>query len=308
MTKAELVEEVANQSELTKKDAEVIVQTVSDSITDSLQRGEKIELRGFGSFRIRNRSSRQGRNPKTGSGVSRPGQEGSLFQARQGNQGPDQPVMDRLWTPWRFDYINSIGSEEGCVFCRILSEPSDEQNYVLFRGKHCYVILNLFPYTSGHLLVVANRHISRLVDAGPEELPKSSKRPGAAKRRCAANISPTASTLGSISGAQPAPASNTTCTCTFCPAGPAIRILFPSYRKPASCLRNCQGPTRDSGPTSRFDRRRSPESRLVDKRAARPDGAALFTIADPPDASKPCQARSAWRRARRPGGSPVNHI
>jgi integration host factor subunit beta len=66
MTKAELVEEVANESELTKKDAEVIVQTVLDSITESLQRGEKIELRGFGSFRIRNRSSRQGRNPKTG--------------------------------------------------------------------------------------------------------------------------------------------------------------------------------------------------------------------------------------------------
>ena len=69
MTKAELVEEVATQSELTKKDAEVIVQTVLDSITESLQRGEKIELRGFGSFRIRNRSSRQGRNPKTGSTV-----------------------------------------------------------------------------------------------------------------------------------------------------------------------------------------------------------------------------------------------
>jgi integration host factor subunit beta len=72
MTKAELVEEVANESELTKKDAEVIVQTVLDSITESLQRGEKIELRGFGSFRIRKRSSRQGRNPKTGTGVSVP--------------------------------------------------------------------------------------------------------------------------------------------------------------------------------------------------------------------------------------------
>jgi integration host factor subunit beta len=72
MTKAELVEEVANESELTKKDAEVLVQTVLDSITESLQRGEKIELRGFGSFRIRKRSSRQGRNPKTGTGVSVP--------------------------------------------------------------------------------------------------------------------------------------------------------------------------------------------------------------------------------------------
>jgi integration host factor subunit beta len=80
MTKAELVEEVAAQADLTKKDAEVIVQTVLDSITDSLQKGEKIELRGFGSFRIRNRSSRQGRNPKTGSGVSVPAKKVPYFK------------------------------------------------------------------------------------------------------------------------------------------------------------------------------------------------------------------------------------
>ena len=72
MTKAELVDEVAKETDLTKKDAEVVVQTVLDSITDALQRGEGIELRGFGSFRIRSRSSRQGRNPKTGSSVSVP--------------------------------------------------------------------------------------------------------------------------------------------------------------------------------------------------------------------------------------------
>jgi integration host factor subunit beta len=80
MTKAELVEEVAKQSQLTKKDAEMIVQTVLDSITESLQRGEKIELRGFGSFRIRNRSSRQGRNPKTVSGVSVPAKKVPYFK------------------------------------------------------------------------------------------------------------------------------------------------------------------------------------------------------------------------------------
>jgi integration host factor subunit beta len=72
MTKAELVEEVSKESDMTKKDAEVIVQTVLDCITDALQRGEGVELRGFGSFRIRSRSPRQGRNPKTGSDVSVP--------------------------------------------------------------------------------------------------------------------------------------------------------------------------------------------------------------------------------------------
>ncbi len=89
MTKAELVEQVASQSDLTKKDAEVIVQTVLDSITESLQRGEKIELRGFGSFRIRSRSSRQGRNPKTGNGVSVPAKNVPYFK-------PDKEIKDLI--------------------------------------------------------------------------------------------------------------------------------------------------------------------------------------------------------------------
>jgi integration host factor subunit beta len=80
MTKAELVEEVAKSTELTMKDAEVIVQTVLDSIVESLQRGEKIELRGFGSFRIRERASRQGRNPKTGEKVSVPSKKVPYFK------------------------------------------------------------------------------------------------------------------------------------------------------------------------------------------------------------------------------------
>jgi integration host factor subunit beta len=72
MTKAELVEEVSRVSDLTKKDSEVIVETVFQSIIDALHRGEKIELRGFGSFRLRQREPRKGRNPKTGDRVDVP--------------------------------------------------------------------------------------------------------------------------------------------------------------------------------------------------------------------------------------------
>lgn len=72
MTKAELVEEVARTTQLTKKHAEIIVNTVFESIVNSLREGEKIELRGFGSFRIRHRGSRTGRNPKTGDKVKVP--------------------------------------------------------------------------------------------------------------------------------------------------------------------------------------------------------------------------------------------
>lgn len=72
MTKAELVNEVAKSTQLTKKHAEIIVNTVFESIVDSLRHGEKIELRGFGSFRIRQRGARIGRNPKTGAKVKVP--------------------------------------------------------------------------------------------------------------------------------------------------------------------------------------------------------------------------------------------
>src|SRR5215831_8408496 len=80
MTKAELVEEVARVAELTKKHSEVIVNTVFDSIIEALQKDEKIELRGFGSFRIRQRRSRQGRNPKTGDKVDVPAKKIPYFK------------------------------------------------------------------------------------------------------------------------------------------------------------------------------------------------------------------------------------
>jgi len=72
VTKADLVEELVKVSNLSKKHAETIVNTVFSSITEALQRDDKIELRGFGSFRVRRRRSRQGRNPKSGDRVEVP--------------------------------------------------------------------------------------------------------------------------------------------------------------------------------------------------------------------------------------------
>ncbi len=80
MTKAELVEEVSRVSDLTKKHSEVIVDTVFRSIIEALHRGEKIELRGFGSFRLRSRKSRTGRNPKTGEKVEVPSKKIPYFK------------------------------------------------------------------------------------------------------------------------------------------------------------------------------------------------------------------------------------
>ena len=101
MTKAELVEEVSRVSDLTKKHSEVIVDTVFQSIVDALHRGEKIELRGFGSFRLRQREPRKGRNPKTGDKVDvppkkvpyfKPGKELKDLINRSAGDGSEPPL------------------------------------------------------------------------------------------------------------------------------------------------------------------------------------------------------------------------
>ena len=80
MTKADLIEEVARITDVTRRDSEVIVETIFDSIVHSLRAGDKIEIRGFGSFRTRQRQSRIGRNPKTGDRVDVPAKKIPFFK------------------------------------------------------------------------------------------------------------------------------------------------------------------------------------------------------------------------------------
>jgi len=80
MTKAELIERVAVATDVTKKQAESIVDTIFEAIIRSLKQGQKIELRGFGSFRLRERGARIGRNPKTGVKVSVPAKKIPYFK------------------------------------------------------------------------------------------------------------------------------------------------------------------------------------------------------------------------------------
>jgi integration host factor subunit beta len=80
MTKAELIEEVSRVVEMSRKDSEVIVETIFDSVVRALRTGEKIEIRGFGSFRTRQRQPRIGRNPKTGTRVEVPAKRIPFFK------------------------------------------------------------------------------------------------------------------------------------------------------------------------------------------------------------------------------------
>jgi ATP adenylyltransferase len=78
--------------------------------------------------------------------------------------------MDRLWTPWRYQYISTVAGGEECVFCVAASSTDDPKHYVVLRAEHNFVLLNLYPYTSGHVLIAPYQHAANLEEAHPEAL------------------------------------------------------------------------------------------------------------------------------------------
>ena len=76
--------------------------------------------------------------------------------------------MDRLWSPWRLEYVTRGDAKSGCIFCLPLDQHSVP--LVVFEGRSCYVILNLYPYNNGHLMVVPNRHVATFAALAVEEI------------------------------------------------------------------------------------------------------------------------------------------
>ncbi len=71
------------------------------------------------------------------------------------------PGMDYLWTPWRYAYVSTAEKAVGCVFCNAAKE-ADDKALIVHRGRHCFVILNTYPYTPGHVMVVPYAHLDEL--------------------------------------------------------------------------------------------------------------------------------------------------
>jgi ATP adenylyltransferase len=69
--------------------------------------------------------------------------------------------MDYIFTPWRYAYISNAGKISGCVFCEVVKRD-DRDALIVHRGQHCFVILNAFPYTSGHVMIVPYAHVDQL--------------------------------------------------------------------------------------------------------------------------------------------------
>jgi ATP adenylyltransferase len=78
--------------------------------------------------------------------------------------------MDYLWSPWRYQYVTTADQAAGCIFCILPAQNRDSENYIVHRGHRNFVILNRFPYTSGHLMVVPYEHAPTLEDVAKETL------------------------------------------------------------------------------------------------------------------------------------------
>ena len=77
--------------------------------------------------------------------------------------------MDRLWAPWRMEYLKNIDCQgPGCIFCLLPEEKKDKKNLIIDRGEKCFVIMNLYPYNNGHLMVVPYKHTSDCSDLGDD--------------------------------------------------------------------------------------------------------------------------------------------
>ena len=70
--------------------------------------------------------------------------------------------MDYLWTPWRYAYVSGTEKKAGCVFCELPKEKDDAKALIVHRGEHCFAILNAYPYTPGHVMVVPYAHLDEL--------------------------------------------------------------------------------------------------------------------------------------------------
>ena len=78
--------------------------------------------------------------------------------------------MDHLWSPWRYRYVSQAIPEETCLFCRIAASADDQANHVVLRSQRNFVLLNRYPYTSGHLMIAPYAHVATLEDSDPAAL------------------------------------------------------------------------------------------------------------------------------------------
>jgi ATP adenylyltransferase len=108
---------------------------------------------------------------------------------------------ERLWTPWRMRYVVGADREEGCIFCNRLGEEDDVRSLILVRGQRAFVIMNLYPYNTGHVMIVPNAHVASPEDAEPDVMSEMAVLRGPVLRSLRRALSPDGFNLGLNVGA-----------------------------------------------------------------------------------------------------------
>src|SRR5262245_56750857 len=78
--------------------------------------------------------------------------------------------MDHLWSPWRYRYVSTASPSNACIFCTKPAANDDAAHYIVLRAERNFVLLNLYPYTNGHLMIAPYEHVATLTEAHPETL------------------------------------------------------------------------------------------------------------------------------------------
>lgn len=105
--------------------------------------------------------------------------------------------MQRLWTPWRMDYILSNKKAAGCVFCDKAATPAtDRENQIVARGQRAMILLNIYPYSNGHLMIVPYAHVGSLTELGADELTELMRLTSLAEAALRGSLSPQGFNVG----------------------------------------------------------------------------------------------------------------
>ena len=131
-------------------------------------------------------------------------------------------MAKQLWAPWRLEYIKQADEQQGCIFC-LAASGSDEDGLVVHRGDRGFVLLNKFPYSSGHLMVAPYRHVGEFGELEADEAAEIHRLAAQGLGALAAVYSRRATTWAGTWAASPAPGSSTTCTNMSSLAGPGTR-------------------------------------------------------------------------------------
>lgn len=104
--------------------------------------------------------------------------------------------MDYLWTPWRYQYVSKADPNQTCIFCEALKQSNDAETLILFRGQHNFILLNRYPYTTGHAMIAPYKHVGDLDQAPPETLAEMMQLCQRLQRALAAAYKPEGYNLG----------------------------------------------------------------------------------------------------------------